>query len=79
MTEETIKIFREYQQKGQILSGVIKLTQHSEEFDTDILLLELDEVKAIIKREDFDIKDNGRSLVQYVGRTVKFVITPFSA
>lgn len=66
--------FQDYMEKGTILKGRVKLVQHDEKYDTDILLLDLNGVKAIIKREDFDVKDNKQSLVPVVGANVKFVI-----
>lgn len=69
---EKAKILKE---KRAVLKGKIKLTEHSEKYQTDILLLDLKETVAIIKREDFDLRDSQRSLVPYVGATVKFVIT----
>lgn len=59
----------------RILKGQIRLIEHSEEYGTDILLIDLNGVKAIIKREDFDIKDRGESLVKYVGALIRFTPT----
>ena len=74
MQKEALEKFKDYMEKGNILKGRVKLVQRDEKYDTDILLLDLDGVKAIIKREDFDIKDNKQSLVPVVGANVKFII-----
>lgn len=75
MNKELLEKFQGYMEKGAILKGRVKLVQHSEEYGTDILLLDLNGVQAVIKREDFDVKDNKQSLVPFVGATIKFVIT----
>lgn len=59
----------------EILKGKIKLVQHSDEYDTDILLVDYNGVKAIITRENFDVRVRKESLVKYVGANIKFVIT----
>ena len=74
MQKEALEKFKDYMEKGNILKGRVKLVQRDEKYDTDILLLDLDGVKAIIKREDFDIKDNKQSLVPVVGANVRFII-----
>ena len=75
MNEEVRAKFEEYKNKQAILKGTIKLVEHSDEFDTDVLLIDLKDTKAVIKREDFDVKERKESLVKYVGATIKFVIT----
>lgn len=75
MNKELLEKFQGYMEKGSILKGRVKLVQHSEEYGVDILLLDLNGVKAVIKREDFDVKDSRQSLVPFVGATIKFVIT----
>lgn len=75
MKEELIVRFQDYMEKGTILKGRVKLVEHNERYGTDILLLDLNGVQAVIKREDFDVKDNKQSLVPFVGTVIKFVIT----
>lgn len=75
MNEEIRAKFEELMAKKSILKGRIKLVEHSEALGTDILLIDLESTKAIIKRDDFDVKDRKESLVKYVGANVKFIIT----
>lgn len=73
MILEERKIIQKLIDEQKILKGQIRLVEHSEEYGTDILLMDFQGVtKAIIKREDFDIKDRGESLVKYVGAIIKF-------
>lgn len=74
MTELNQK-FKKYMENGTIIKGQIKLTQYSEEFQSDIVLIALEDANVIILKKDFDIKERPDSLVKYVGSTIKFVIT----
>ena len=74
MNQETRKKLEELRDKGAVLKGRVRLVEHSEEFGTDILFMEYEGVKAIIKREDLDIKDRNESLVRYIGAEIQFTI-----
>lgn len=73
MNQETKKLLEDCIEQRTILKGQIRLVEHSEEYGTDILFMDLNGTKAIIKREDFDIKDRGESLVKYIGANIKFL------
>ena len=73
MNQEMKKYLEECIAKRQILKGQIRLVEHSEQYQTDVLFMDLNGVKAVIKREDFDIKDRGESLVKHIGATIKFL------
>lgn len=73
MNQDTKRELEECIAKRKVLKGRIRLVEHSEEFGTDIVFMDLDGVKAIVKREDFDIKDRGESLVKYIGADIKFL------
>lgn len=74
MNTELIGKFKELMEKGTILQGRVKLVQFDKTLNSDILLLDLNGVKAIIKKEDFDVKVTKQSLVPFVGAVLKFVI-----
>lgn len=60
--------------KKEIMKGVVKLTQFSKELDCDILILDLEGVKGIIKRDEVDGEVEWKSLVSFLGREVFFSI-----
>lgn len=69
-----INLYKEMLETKSIQRGLIVLTQHSEEMDSDILLMDFDGVKGIIKREDVDYQVEWKSLVGFIGREVLFCV-----
>lgn len=61
-------------QDKQVLKGLVKVVQYDQELGTDVLILDLDGVKAIVKREDVDLEVEWKSLVGFLGREVNFTI-----
>lgn len=57
-----------------VLKGLVKVVQHNQELDTDVLILDLDGVKGIIVRDELDLEVNWKSLVGFLGREVSFVV-----
>lgn len=74
MNETTIKKYEEVMEKGSVLIGLVKLVQHNQELDTDILMLDLDGVKAIVTRDEIDVREIKTSLVNFVGKKIKFMV-----
>ncbi len=74
MNELTVKKYEEFMEKGTILIGLVKLVQYNQELDTDILMLDLDGVKAIITRNEIDVREIKTSLVNFVGKKIKFMV-----
>lgn len=74
MNEMTIEKYEEVMEKGTVLVGLVKLVQHNQELDTDILMLDLDGVKAIVTRDELDIREIKTSLVNFVGKRIKFMV-----
>ena len=72
--KKNMEKFMELKEKGAVLKGRIKFVERSTKYGTDILVIDLQDAKAVIKREDFDIKDRNESLVPYVSANIKFVI-----
>ena len=60
---------------GAILSGRITSFEYDDCKNTEVLVLDLSDIKAVIPREEFDLKDNEKSLKHRIGRKVKFIIT----
>lgn len=74
MDEKLVKKYEELQEKGTVLVSRVKLTKHDPILDTDIIMLDLDGVMAIILREELDIREITTSLVNFVGLKVKFKV-----
>lgn len=75
--EVKLKELKEQLEKEEptINTGVVRLVEFNEELGTDILLLDLDGVECIIKKEDVEKNFKPKSLVNHVGREVLFVVT----
>lgn len=74
MNEDLIKKYEDLQKDGAVLTGIVRLTQHNALLDTEILMLDLEGTKAIITRENIDIRQITTSLVNFVGKKIKFMI-----
>jgi len=61
-------------EKQTVLTGLVKVVQRHADLETDILLLDLDGVKAIISRDEVDMDVEWKSLVGFIGREVKFLV-----
>lgn len=54
--------------------GMVKLVQYDKDLETDILGLDLDGVKCIIKRDEIDDVVKWRSLAGFLGREIDYII-----
>jgi len=71
---KNLSAFEKAMKEKKVLKGLVKIVQHDEELGTDVLILDLDGVKGVIKREEVDLEVNWKSLVGFVGREVSFVV-----
>lgn len=69
-----IEIYTEKIENGEILKGVVTIAQFSDEHDCDILTLDLDGIRGVIKREDVDYQVEWKSLVGFVGKEIYFTV-----
>jgi small subunit ribosomal protein S1 len=60
--------------KKEILKGMVKVVQHDEKLDSDILMLDLEGVKGIVLREEVDLEVEWKSLVGFLGRDINFIV-----
>lgn len=60
---------------GVILNGKIIAFEYDEYIKSEVLIIDLSDIKAVIPREEIDFKDNGKSLKHYLRRKVKYIIT----
>lgn len=72
-----MKHFTVYQKalaEQKVLKGLVKVVQFDQELQSDVLILDLDGVKALIVRDEVDLEVEWKSLVGFLGREVNFVI-----
>lgn len=72
--EKEIKKYKKAMEDKKVLRGLVVLTQHDEELDTEILLMDLEGIKGIIKREEVDYQMDWNSLVRFVGQEIYFTV-----
>ena len=72
--KEALKKYEDLMKAKTILKGVVKLVYFDEEYNTDVLVLDLDGLKGVIKKEDVDAELQISSLVNFVGREVSFIV-----
>lgn len=66
--------FEKAMKENTVLKGLVKVVQHNNQLDTDVLVLDLNGVKGIIVREEVDLEVNWKSLVGFIGREISFVV-----
>lgn len=71
----SVSFYQKAMTKKEILKGLVKVVQHSEQLNTDILVLDLEGVKGIIVRDEVDGDVKWKSLVGFIGREVNFIVT----
>lgn len=67
-------LYQKALEEKQVLKGLVKVVQFDQELQTDVLILDLDGVKAVIKRDEVDLEVQWKSLVGFLGREVNFTI-----
>lgn len=73
-TNKGMSFYKKAMENKEILKGMVVLTQHDDELDSDILVMDLDGIRGVIKREDVDYQVEWRSLVGFVGMEVRFIV-----
>lgn len=58
----------------EIQKGVVKLTKKSKELGTPVLIIDLDGVQGLIVEDEVDLDVKHKSLVNFVGREVEFIV-----
>lgn len=71
---KNLSLYQKALQEKQVLKGLVKVVQYDQDLGTDVLILDLDGVKAVIKREDVDLEVEWKSLVGFLGREVNFTV-----
>lgn len=69
-----LRVYEKAMENKEILKGVVKVVQHDDELDTDVLILDLDGVKGYVVRDEVDAEVQWKSLVGFLGREINFMV-----
>lgn len=72
--QEILKVYKDAQKEQTILKGVVKMVYFDETLGTDVLALDLDGMRGIITKEEVDSEIELKSLVNFLGREINFVV-----
>lgn len=76
---EFLETFSKLKEDRTVLKGVVKVTQYSEIFGEDVLILEQGDIKVYIPRPEIELKRVTKSLIGYVWKEIEFIVTDFNA
>jgi len=74
LQKDVLKKMKEDQKNKTILTGIIKVAQVNREEDKEELIVDINGIRGVIPKEEIDIEFSFKSLIAFVGTTVKFVI-----
>ena len=69
------EMYQKLMEDQTVINGQVCVTYFSEKFNDDVLVLEQDGVKAYIPRAEIELKYITKSLINYVWKDIRFVIT----
>lgn len=72
--KKSITFYKRAMENKEMLKGLVVLTQPDDELGTDILVMDLDGMRGVIKREDVDYQVKWKSLVSFVGMEVNYIV-----
>lgn len=72
--EKEMLIYKKALEEKNILSGLVVLTQFDDDLESEILMMDLDGIKGVIKREDVDYQVEWNTLVGFIGKKVSFIV-----
>ena len=75
MTLVNKEMFLKLMEDQIVINGQVCATHFSEVFQDDVLVLDQDGVKAYIPRNEIELKELTKSLIGYVWKDIRFVIT----
>lgn len=73
--KETVKRYRKALRNKEVLKDIVKIVHFDKELETDVLILDLQGLKGIVKKEEVDFAKSWNSLVGFVGREIHYVVT----
>jgi len=65
---------KQYQKEKTILTGVVKVAQVNRDKNREELIVDIDGVRGLIPKEEIDMSFTFKSLITFVGTTVKVVV-----
>lgn len=71
---KNVALYEKAKNEQTVMKGLVKVVQHDKELDSDVLILDLDGVKAVITRAEVDLEIQWKSLVGFLGRDVHFTV-----
>lgn len=71
---KNVALYEKAMNEKTVLKGLVKVVQFNHELETDVLILDLDGVKAMVVRDEVDLEVEWKSLVGFLGREVSFVV-----
>jgi ribosomal protein S1 len=74
LQKEVLKKMKEYKKNKTILTGIVKVAQVNREKDKEELVVDINGIKGIIPKDEIDMEFKFKSLIAFVGTTVKFVV-----
>lgn len=72
--KKSITFYKRAMENKEILKGLVVRTQFDEELDTEIIEMDLEGMRGIIKREDLDYQVEWKSLVGFIGMEVYYIV-----
>lgn len=73
--KETIRKYRKALNSKEVLRGVVKIAQFDKELESDVLVMDLQGLRGIVKKDDVDFAKSWNSLIGFVGREIHYVVT----
>lgn len=75
----TLTKYKKALDSKEVLTGVVKMIYFDKERETDVLLLDLNDAKGIITRDEVDADLEWKSLINFVGREIQYVVKEVDA
>lgn len=75
--DKFLRILQNYKRKiatKEICKGIVSQIRYDKEFDCEVLVISMNGIRGIIKKEDIDLDLNLSSLKNFIGREVSVII-----
>lgn len=73
--KEMFDKFKKDKENGTILKGVGKIVYFDEKHDSEVLVIDLGGIRGVILKEELDSEIELKSIVNFIGREISFVVT----
>ena len=75
LQKDVIEKMKQYKKNKTILNGIVKVAHVNRDKNREELIVDIDGVRGIIPKEEIDMEFSFKSLIAFVGTTVKVIIT----